>query len=87
MGGLAVLAPDVLPGESGTVMTFDVPGVHGWMLAHWAVANALELGIVEVSHAGNTWDRNENKAGTNVGWQPSDIATAGQVVITVAGGS
>ncbi len=87
MGALAVLSPVVVAGDSGTAMTFDVPGVHGWMLAHWAVANALELGIVEVSHAGETWDRSDNKGGANVGWQPSDIASTAQVVITVMAAS
>ncbi|AIY01492.1 hypothetical protein ART_1893 [Arthrobacter sp. PAMC 25486] len=84
MGPLAVLVPSTAPSDAGTVMTFEVPEAHGWMLAHWALANANELGIVQISHAGQTWDRNDNQEGHNVGWQPSETGTGTQVMVTLA---
>lgn len=84
LGPLAVLVPDIAPSDAGTVMTFEVPEAHGWMLAHWALANADELGIVNVSHAGQIWDRNQNHDGHNVGWQPGETGSATQVLVTLA---
>ncbi len=70
--------------ETATNVIFEVPPVHGWLLAHWALANAEQFGIVEVSHAGQRWDRSANIDGKNQGWQPGDVNAPGQVEIRVA---
>ncbi len=67
-----------------TTVSFEVPDAYGWMLAHWALANASELGIVTVSHAGQQWDRNAIKGRHNVGWQPGGAEASNQVAIILA---
>lgn len=56
----------------------------GWVVAHWAVSVASPLQVVEVSHAGRTWVRDDGA------WQPADASAAadavvGQVRIVLAG--
>lgn len=63
---------------------FDVPDAYGWMAAHWALANAYELGIDTVSYDGFAWDRNTNADGHNVGWQASEGTASRQVSLTLA---
>lgn len=84
LGPLAQLTSSNTTTETGTIVTFEVPETYGWMLAHWALANANELGIMKVSHGGRQWDRNTNDGGHNVGWQPSETAAANQVALTLA---
>ncbi len=75
------LDPTTATTEAGTIIRFEVADAYGWMLAHWALANANQYGIAEVSYDGMAWDRNANVDGHNVGWQPSEGTTAGQVSI------
>ncbi len=45
-----------LPVTAGTASTTGRgPGLRGWQLAHWAVANASELHIARVTYAGREW--------------------------------
>ncbi|MEU5394349.1 heavy metal transporter [Streptomyces tibetensis] len=45
-----------LPVTAGTASaTGRGPGLRGWQLAHWAVANASELHIARVTYAGREW--------------------------------
>ncbi|ALV46176.1 hypothetical protein MB46_12480 [Arthrobacter alpinus] len=69
--------------EAGTTLQFEVNEAFGWMLAHWALANANLFGIVGIAHDGKAWDRNANADGHNVGWQASDATTATQVTIVL----
>lgn len=75
------LDPTTATTEAGTIIRLEVADAYGWMLAHWALANANQYGIAEVSYDGKAWDRNANVDGQNVGWQPSEGTTAGQVSI------
>ena len=86
LGPLARLTATTTAGDAGTgtTVSLDVPEAYGWMLAHWALANANELGIVTVSHAGRQWDRNANKGRHNVGWQPGGAQASSQVAIGLA---
>lgn len=70
--------------ERGTSVQLAVPGTHGWLLAHWALANAEQFGIVQVSHDGQQWDRSLNKGGHNVGWQAGGASGTAQVDILLA---
>lgn len=54
-------------------------GPQGWATAQWAVANAKDLGIVTVSHAGLEWNRDDG------GWSTAETGT-GQVRIAVSAG-
>jgi hypothetical protein len=72
-------------GMSGTTLRFTVPTSAGdtnaWALAHWAVARAGGLDIVEVDVAGRTWNRQHS---TN-GWTAlASTAPSSQVTIRVA---
>ncbi|NTW38620.1 MAG: hypothetical protein HGA44_01835 [Cellulomonadaceae bacterium] len=53
----------------------------GWAVAHWAVAVASPLEVVEVSHAGSTWVRSDAEWSST----PDDVLADGQVRITLAG--
>ncbi|GAA4675089.1 heavy metal transporter [Streptomyces chumphonensis] len=52
----------------------------GWELAHWAVANASELGIAEVAYADREWD----VAASGDGWRAAEGAGRAEVRITLA---
>ncbi|MFF9758439.1 MULTISPECIES: heavy metal transporter [Streptomyces] len=64
------------PGDSGgrtvrlpvTVGEGADAGARGWQLAHWAVANASELHIRQVSYAGREWTAGH----TDSRWRPTD---------------
>lgn len=68
------------PGLQSTVtdagVVVSASGAHGWAAAQWAVANAKNLGIASVAHAGLEWDRS---AGS---WSTAETET-GQVHITL----
>jgi hypothetical protein len=49
-----------------------------WSVAHWAVANAKELAVVQVDVDGMTWNRQDRN-----GWQDSPAAGS-TVTITLA---
>ncbi|KRF08526.1 hypothetical protein P4U43_04525 [Arthrobacter sp. EH-1B-1] len=61
--------------EEGLVTSAS--GSEGWAAAQFAVANAKELGITSVSHAGLQWNRADG------GWTTAETET-GQVLITLA---
>lgn len=83
LGSLPMRAGSTETTESTTVVI--TPGDSlGWMAAHWALANAKSLGIVQVDYAGLRWDRAATKDGANLGWQPSDSAGTGNVILTLA---
>ena len=77
-------------GTSATVHA-QVSDSMGWAVAHWAVANAHQFGIVEVSYDGRQWSRAANTDGTNVGWQAAGSAVparqVGITLTTAAGGA
>ncbi|MDO5751772.1 hypothetical protein [Arthrobacter sp.] len=70
--------------EAGTLVHVPVSPTHGWIVANWALANAHQFGIVEISHAGQTWNRSANTDGRNVGWQAGGSATPELVAIQLA---
>ena len=84
LGTLDYLPVTIETKEAGSSMDFQVTDAYGWMLAHWALANAQQFGIVEVSYAGKKWDRNANAGGHNVGWQDSGATVPGQLGILLA---
>ncbi len=73
-------------GGSGAGLELRVPESTGWAVAQWAVANAREFGITQVSYDGRRWTRDANTGGTNAGWQEAGTAApSGRVGITLAG--
>lgn len=81
VGQLATTSATTSTTEAGTTVHLEVTDAYGWMLAHWALANANQYGITEVGYDGQAWNRNANADGHNVGWQTSEATTAGQVSI------
>lgn len=67
--------------ETGTTIHFEVHEAYGWMLAHWALANANQYGIAQVSYDGQAWERTDIVDGHNAGWQPTATTTAEQLTI------
>ncbi|MFF8030171.1 MULTISPECIES: heavy metal transporter [unclassified Streptomyces] len=68
-------APAAVPGSDGRTVTLPVAaeegadaGTRGWQLAHWAVANASDLHIKQVSYAGREW----TAGNTDSQWRPTD---------------
>lgn len=61
----------------GDVLLVGASGEFGWSLAHWAVANAKNLNINEVSYDSRTWTRGSGE------WTGSDASNS-QVAIHVA---
>lgn len=94
LGPLAAIAyttgaSETVPAEPGTTaqgsqLEFSVPDTYGWMMAHWALANANQLGIIEVSYANHTWNRSANAEGRNMGWQAAKPTVQGQLRIILA---
>lgn len=76
-------ASATMDGTANTV-NFEVPPARGWLLAHWALANAQQFGIIEVSHAGQTWNRDANIDGRNAGWQSNGTKIPGQVALQLS---
>lgn len=64
----------VEPGTEGGSLVLPIPGdgagEHGWRLAHWAVAHAMELGIATVEYDGRRWAAERSAEG----WLPVDAA-------------
>lgn len=58
-------------------LTIEASGARAWSVAHWAVANAKGLAVINVEVAGRSWSRGDD------GWQVSDTADS-QVRITVS---
>lgn len=87
MGPLPVRVVDSAAGEGGdggsVSLIFDVSEPTGWMVAHWAVANARQFGFQSVSYAGVKWDRNANDGTKNSGWQAVDATVPEQVQIAL----
>ncbi len=68
----------ILPASSrGQIVEVEASDDLAWSMAHWAVANAKELGVVQVDVDGMSWNRQAKD-----GWQ--DSAAAGGVTITLA---
>lgn len=61
---------------SNRVLTVTAAGTQGWAIAQWAVANAKQFGVTQVSHDGKRWVRRD-------GWQDAG-GSAGDVRIMVA---
>ncbi|WP_425860328.1 hypothetical protein [Arthrobacter sp. TWP1-1] len=81
IGQLTTTTATTSAAEAGTTVHLEVTDAYGWMLAHWALANANQYGITEVGYDGKVWNRNANVDGHNVGWQASEATTGGQVSI------
>ncbi|MEZ3177670.1 heavy metal transporter [Streptomyces pimonensis] len=76
----SVSAPAGSGGSDGRTVRLPVTagegadaGTRGWQLAHWAVANASELHIQQVSYAGREWTAGH----TDGQWRPTDGKNAG----------
>lgn len=68
-----------LPASSrGQIVEVEASDDLAWSMAHWAVANAKELGVVQVDVDGMSWNRQARN-----GWQDS-AAAGGGVTITLA---
>ncbi|MBQ1445316.1 MAG: hypothetical protein IIZ13_15860 [Renibacterium sp.] len=67
----------------GTAIRIQAQDNAAWAYAQWAVSNAQKLGIVQVSFAGERWQRANNDGGANRGWQPADGASSQEVVIVL----
>ncbi|MFI7585239.1 hypothetical protein ACH9DO_15825 [Kocuria sp. M1N1S27] len=81
----------VVDGEQVVVPAPGEPA--GWAVAHWAVANAAELGIAQVSFDGRTWvraDQRTTRFAPAPGWVPGTGAhpdgapPANDVVVVLA---
>ncbi|MFQ4149214.1 hypothetical protein AAGW05_11015 [Arthrobacter sp. LAPM80] len=70
--------------DAGTTLHLVVSDAKGWMMAHWALANAQQFGIVQLSYDGWQWDRNANSGVHNVGWQAVQGTVPGQVTLLLA---
>ncbi len=73
----------VVPSTAAVSSPDQDPGRHGWVLAQWAVAQAVQLRITEVSFAGRAW----RAARSADGWVPdrsTPVRPNGDVRITVA---
>lgn len=76
LGQLPMQAGSPQP-DGGNTVEITTGDTLGWMTAHWALANAQSLGIVQIDYAGLRWDREATKDGENLGWQPTDSARTG----------
>ena len=69
------------PGRVVVPVGTDGAGVRrAWVLAHWSVAQAGELGVTGVTADGRSWSRQSS----GDGWVDAADASAGQVVIDLA---
>ena len=75
--GVNVLAaggrPRAADGDSSQVDIPVRPGRRGWELAHWAVANATELHIEQISYRNRVWDASSSEEG----WRPLEESGGG----------
>ena len=69
--------PALPTGSTERGFVASASGSEGWAAAQFAVANAEELGITSVSHAGLQWNRSDG------GWTTAETET-GEVLITLA---
>lgn len=65
---------------NSAVLTVDASAQLGWAVAQWAVANAQQFGLTQVSYDGKIWDRNSNEGSNNVGWQADPQARPDGIV-------
>lgn len=73
----AAVFPGISTGTTDQGLVATASGSQGWAAAQFAVANAKELGITSVSHAGLQWNRDDG------GWTTAETQT-GEVLITLA---
>lgn len=67
----------------GTAIRIPASDNAGWSYAHWAVSNAKDLGIIQVTFAGQRWQRANNDNGANRGWQPAVASSSQEVVVAL----
>jgi hypothetical protein len=73
--------------ENGTGrISVPIPGTEpsrrGWELAHWAVAHATELGIVEIGYQDRVWRSDRSTEG----WRVTDASgSSAELLLSVAG--
>lgn len=66
--------PRAAAGGDDSVVRIPVRrGQRGWELAHWAVANASEMHIEQISYRNRVWDASSSEEG----WRPKDDAGGG----------
>lgn len=80
-------APSVPAGAGATALVIDPHGDEtlGWALANWAVAQAADASVVQVSYGGRTWERSSTENTTPGSWARSEGGQPGKVVVLVAG--
>lgn len=61
-------------GDSSVVRIPVRRGQRGWELAHWAVANASEMHIEQISYRNRVWDASSSEEG----WRPQEDADGGE---------
>lgn len=80
-GAVGQVAASTSNTAAGATVLLEVDEANGWRLAHWALANANQLGIAQINYAGYSWDRDGIVDGHNVGWQPREGVSPGAVSI------
>lgn len=80
-------APTVPSGAGATALVIDPHGDEtlGWALANWAVAQAAESSVVQVSYGGRTWERAGTENTTPGSWATHEGGDSAKVVVLVAG--
>ncbi|WP_347041803.1 hypothetical protein [Brachybacterium nesterenkovii] len=80
-------APSVPVTAGATALVIDPHGDEtlGWALANWAVAQAADASVVQVSYAGRTWERSSDQNTTPGSWATREGGDAARVVVLVAG--
>ncbi len=80
-------APSVPVTAAATALVIDPHGDEtlGWALANWAVAQAADASVVQVSYAGRTWERSSDQNATPGSWATREGGDAARVVVLVAG--
>lgn len=81
-------APSVPDGAGATALVIDPHGDEdlGWALANWAVAQAADESVVQVSYGGRTWERSGTENTTPGSWATREGGDPERVVVLVAGG-
>lgn len=80
-GAVGQVVASTSSSAAGDTVLLEVDEANGWRLAHWALANANQLGISQINYAGYSWDRDAITDGHNVGWQASEDVNVGAVSI------
>ncbi|MGY5763775.1 hypothetical protein ACXET9_01070 [Brachybacterium sp. DNPG3] len=85
--GAAEAAPAVPSTAGPTALVIDASGDQqlGWTIANWAVAQAADAGVVQVSYQGRVWDRSARGDAAEA-WTSAEGGDADRVVVLVSGG-